>query len=265
MKIIKKAVNIGNGACVYVPREYVGSEVVVILPDSIDDIKKGILNRLIEFMPNILGVYLYGSYVRGEETVDSDVDLLVITKEKDDKIQNVLEDIDVRVVPISDLKKSIKNYPLLIVPILKEAKVLLNPDLLKELKDSKIDFKKFRWNFEDIKRIIKIVEGFVRLDDEDVSPSLIYSLIMRIRVCYLIECLLKNKSFNNKGVEELFLSYGLNENEIKRFFYIYRMVREKEKLIVSIKKEETLNLVNILKIYSKKLEHETKKKIGKGD
>ena len=83
MRLIKKAVEIGNGAAVYVPKEYLGKEIVITLQESVQEIKKRVLTSLIEFMPNILGVYLYGSYARNEQTLDSDIDILVITKEKD--------------------------------------------------------------------------------------------------------------------------------------------------------------------------------------
>jgi predicted nucleotidyltransferase len=263
MRIVKKAVEIGNGAAVYVPKEYGGREVVVILPEGIDEMKKRVLGRLIEYMPNILGVYLYGSYARDEQIEESDLDILVITKEKDTEIKNALNEIDARVMPIEDVKKAIMNYPLFIVPILKEAKVMLNPLLLEELKNIKFDLKKLRWNFEDIKRIIKIIEGFIGLDEKDISPSHIYSLMMRIRVCYLIECLLKNKEFSNEGVKKLLIGYGLGNRETDKFSCIYRAIRNDEKLIAKIDKTEILNLLRILKDYSFKIENETKKKIKK--
>ena len=265
MRLIKKAVEIGNGAAVYVPKEYLGMEIVVTLPDSLEDIKKRVLSNLLGFMPNILGVYLYGSYARHEQEIGSDVDILVVTKEKDANVKNALGDIDARIVPLNELKKTIQNYPVLIMPILKEAQVLLNPVLLDELKNSKIDFRKFNWNFEEIKSLIKIAEEFIELDDEDLPSSFVYSLMMRIRVCYLIECLLKNKPFSNKGVRKLLLNYGLKEKDAGRFFYIYRLVREDEAPKINVKKERMFCLLKILNKYVKKIEDETKKKISKGN
>ncbi|MEK6926581.1 MAG: DUF2080 family transposase-associated protein [Nanoarchaeota archaeon] len=263
MKLIKKAVEIGNGAAVYVPKEYLGKEIVIVLPDSVADLKKRILNKLIDFMPNIIGVYLYGSYARNEQEIDSDIDILIITKEKDNNIKNALESVDARVVPIQELKKTIQNYPLLIMPILREAKILLNPILLEELNSSKIDLRKLNWNFEDIKRIIKIAEGLISMDDKNISSSIVYSLMMRVRVCYVMECFLMNKQFSNEGIKKLFLNSGLNEPEIEKFFHVYRVVRNEENSSIKITKEEVLGLLSILKNYLKKLENETKKKIGK--
>lgn len=263
MQIIRKVIEIGNGAAVYVPKEYRGKEIVIVLPEGICEIKKRVLSRLIEYMPNILGVYLYGSYARDEQVIDSDIDVLIITKEKDNRIKTLFEDIDVRVITLESIKKSIKNLPAIIMPTLKEAKVLLNPVLLNELKNFKIDFRKFKWNFGDIKRILKIIEKFVELDEKDISPTHIYSLIMRVRICYMMETLLKNKSFSNKAIKNLLLNYGLSNRKINKFYSIYRKVRESQKINEKINKEEILELISVVKDYSKRIENETKKKIKK--
>jgi len=263
MKLVKKVIEIGNGAAVYVPKEYSGREVIVILPEGIEEIKKRILYKLIEFMPNIVGVYIYGSYARGEQELGSDIDVLVITKEKDENIKLALKEIDLRVITLDSLKKAVKNQPLLIMSILKEAKPLLNPILLEELSLKKIDFKKFAWHFEDVKRIISIIEKFIEIDEKNISPSHIYSLIMRLRVCYMAESLLKNKPFTNKEFAKLLSQYKLSKNQIEKFINIYRLVRDNKEPKEKISKEEISKLIGILKDYSDKLENETKKKIRK--
>ncbi|MEK6871545.1 MAG: nucleotidyltransferase domain-containing protein [Nanoarchaeota archaeon] len=265
MRIIKKAIEIGNGAAVYIPKEYSGKEIVILLPDGIKEIKNEILQKLIPYMNNIVGVYLYGSYARDEQTLDSDTDVLVITKDKDDDIKKDLQDIDVRVISLENVKKSIKEYPLLIIPILKEAIVLLNPILLEELQTNKIDFRKLKWSFDDIKRIIKIIEEFIKIDENNIAPSHVYSLLMRIRGCYVMECLLKNKKYSNQGVKKRLEEYGLEGRLISTFFEIYRKIREEEQVKIKVNKEEITRLINILKQYSKKIEHETAKKTRKGN
>lgn len=251
----------GNGAAVYVPKEFANREIVILLPEGIEEIQSRVLNRLIEFMPNIMGIYLFGSYARGEQEADSDIDLLVITKEKEDKIKDALKDIDSRIITLDVAKNTLKNTPLLIVPILNEAKTFLNPGLLDELREFKIDYKRFDWNFGDIKRIIKIVEEFVELDSLDISPTHIYSLILRIKVCYIIESILKNRQFSNKSVKELLLKYGLKKEKINEFYKIYREVRENENSNIKVNKDEILELIKITKDYFKRVENETKKKI----
>lgn len=260
MRLIKQVVEIGNGAAVYVPREYIGKEVVIIFPEGIESVKKRILSKLIEFMPNVLGVYLYGSYARGEQDKDSDIDILVITDKKDEKMNKVFDDIDMRIMTLENAKKSIAELPGLIMPILNEASVILNPLLLEELKKYKINYKKFKWNFDDTKRIIKIIEDFAKLDKKNISASHVYSLIMRIRVLNMIEGLIKNKKYSNSVVFEMLERNGLKEDEIERYFEIYKKIRNDEEVREKIGEEEILKLVDILKIYLKKVENEAGKK-----
>ncbi|PIN90336.1 hypothetical protein COU57_03775 [Candidatus Pacearchaeota archaeon CG10_big_fil_rev_8_21_14_0_10_32_14] len=220
------------------------------------------MGGLIQFMPNVMGIYLYGSYARGEETKSSDIDILIIVEEKDEKIKKVMEEeysLDVRIVTLNSLKKSLTTLPLLILPVLKESKVWLNPLLLEELKKHKVDFNKFKWNFDEIKRTIKIIEGFINLDDE-MSSSHIYSLMMRVRLCYIIECLLKEKNFSNAGVKNLLIKNGFESQIVDRFFKIYRGVREENESDERVTKEEIVKLLYFLKGYSHIQENESKKK-----
>lgn len=263
MKIVRKAIEMGNGAAVYVPREYKGRQVLIVLPEGIEEIKKRVLTRLVDFMPNVLGVYLYGSYARGESTRESDIDLLVIAEKKDDRIKACFEDIDVRVLTLESVKNSIRNFPVPIVPILREAEVFLNPLLLEELKQEKIDFRKLKWHFQDIKRIIKITEMFIDIDDKDIDTHNIYSLIMRARVLFMIECLLKNKIFSNEVVKKKLLGYGLNEGVFNNYYQIYQRIRDNGEAKEKINKEEIEKLIKIIKKYSKAMENETKKEARK--
>lgn len=265
MRIVRKAIEMGNGAAVYVPREFKGRSVLIILPEGIEEVKKRVLTRLIDFMPNVLGVYLYGSYAREEEEKNSDVDLLIIVQEKDERIRACLDDIDVRVLTLHGVKDSIRNFPVPIVPMLREARVFLNPLLLEELKKEKINLSKLIWHFYEIKRMIKIIEGFIEIDKKNIDASHVYSLIMRARVLYMIECLLKDKEFSNDGVKKMLLKYGLNEGLFERYYKIYQKIRNDERVDEKISEEEINELIGIIKKYSKKLEDETKKEARKRD
>jgi len=143
MRIIKKAIEIGNGAAVYVPKEYSGKQVVIILPEGIAEIKKRIIEKLTPYMENIIGVYLFGSYARGESNSLSDIDVLIITQDEAKELKQLFEDMDMRITTLGKIKKSIDTFPVITLPILKEAKTIINPALLQELKNSKINYKNF--------------------------------------------------------------------------------------------------------------------------
>lgn len=263
MKIVKNVVEIGNGAAVYVPREYKGKEVLIFLPESIDEIKKRVLTKLTEFMPNVLGVYLYGSYAREEHSKESDSDVLIIVKEKDEKIAGLFDDIDLRVLTLENIKNSIKDFPVPIRIVLEEAVVFLNPILLEDLKKERYNLKGLKWHFEDIKRIIKIIEKFIELDDKDIDASHVYSLIMRARILYMIECLLKEVIFGNKGVKNRLLQYDLDEKLFDYYYQIYQKVKNNEEIKENISRDNIERLMGIIKIYLKEVENETEKKAKK--
>ncbi len=265
MRIIKKAVEIGNGAAVYVPKEYSGKQVVIILPEGINEIKRRIIENLADYMENIVGVYLFGSYARGESHSLSDIDVLVITKEEDKKLKSLFEDMDVRVATLEKIKKSIDVLPAITLPILKEAKTIINPILLEDLKNSKINYKNFRWNFDDIRRTIKLIETFVETDEEDIAISHIYSLFMRLRVCYMIYGLLRNKQFSNAGLRKELIERGLDEKKYDSYYEVYRKVRDDEEAEGKINKEEIKYFISIIRKYASELENEAKKAAGKGN
>ena len=226
MRIIKKAIGIGNGAAVYVPREYSGKQIVIILPEGVNEIKRRVIEKLTDYMENIIGVYLFGSYARGESHSLSDIDVLVITKEEAKELKSIFGDMDVRITTLEKLRKSIANLPAITLPILKEAKTIINPLLLEELKNSRINYKKFKWNFDDIKRTIKLIETFVKIDEKDIALSHIYSLIMRARICYMIQGLIENKKFSNAGLRNELIKRGLDEKKYDNYYEIYQKIRD---------------------------------------
>jgi len=265
MRIIKKAIGIGNGAAVYVPREYSGKQIVIILPEGVNEIKRRVIEKLTDYMENIIGVYLFGSYARGESHSLSDIDVLVITKEEAKELKSIFGDMDVRITTLEKLRKSIANLPAITLPILKEAKTIINPLLLEELKNSRINYKKFKWNFDDIKRTIKLIETFVKIDEKDIALSHIYSLIMRARICYMIQGLIENKKFSNAGLRNELIKRGLDEKKYDNYYEIYQKIRDEEEVEGKINKEEIMNFINIIKKYASELEDESKKAVGKRD
>lgn len=261
MKLIKKAVEIGNGAAIYIPKSYIGQNVTVMLPEEIDAVKSRILSKLSKHLPQVIGLYLYGSYARGEQTPSSDIDVLVVIEKDDAQIKKSLtgENIDVRILKKDSFKKSIKNFPEIIIPMLKEAQPIINLPFLNDLKklSSKMPFK-FSFHIKDAERIIKIVESFINLDGE-IASSHIYSLIMRLRIFFMIETTLKNKNFSNKGFKEKMLSFNLKEKEFDEFYSLYQRVRDDETFESTIEKEKITKLLNITKTYLKEIKNEAKK------
>ena len=68
MELVRKIVRVGNSSGVVLPIEWLNGTAKVELIRKPLNIKKDILEIIDTFLKNVLGVYLTGSYARGEET-----------------------------------------------------------------------------------------------------------------------------------------------------------------------------------------------------
>src|SRR3989344_5300601 len=69
----------GNSGGILLPKEWIGNQVKIVLINRTDEIKKEVINMLSEYLGDILGVYLTGSYSRGDQDKESDIDIIAIT------------------------------------------------------------------------------------------------------------------------------------------------------------------------------------------
>ena len=244
MKIIKKVVEIGNGAAVYVPKEYRNQQVLVILPESIEEIKKTAINKLSIYLPNIIGIYFVGSYARSEQTPKSDIDILVITENLNKRIKD--EPYDIILVSADVLKKQIEENALPIIPMLKEAKVILNSGFISELRNSKLTGKNLRFHIETSKSALNVIEEAIKISEkqkEKMSDNIVYSLILRLREAYIVECLIKNKLWSNKKLIELIREISGREEA----YYGYTRAKNNENDRKKLKIQEAKKIYEYIK------------------
>ena len=148
-KLVQK---FGNSSHVVLPKEYIGRRIKFVTePKTFQDIKSEILEILKPYLENIVGIYLYGSYVRNEQTVESDIDILIL-------------------------------------PVIKEAKTIINPDSLLRYKDYKFTKNNTKPFLDDTKKILELNKKGLELDFE--VGSLVYSLMLRIRGLLMIKLML---------------------------------------------------------------------------
>ncbi|MCX6741696.1 MAG: DUF2080 family transposase-associated protein [Candidatus Pacearchaeota archaeon] len=243
----KQVIKWGNSAGILLSKKWINKEVKVILIDRTNEIKKEVLNILEPYLNEIQGIYLVGSYARGEEQKGSDIDIIVISNNLKKEISS--GKYEVSIYPLKTIKIAIENNPLTILPRLLEAKTILNESLLKEItpelnKISKKDFKTF---FEDTKRMNKMNKTMIWLDKEmkDNSDSTIYSLILRLRGVFIIKCLLKKEKFSNNAFRKWLKSKG--GTDIEEAYRVYRAVRDKKKVgKININLEDVKKLSEIL-------------------
>ena len=236
----------GNSGGILLPKEWIGNQVKIVLINRTDEIKKEVINMLSEYLGDILGVYLTGSYSRGDQDKESDIDIIAITNHIKKEI--ISGKYHISLVTLENLKKTLERNPILVAPRLREAKVIINPLLLKEL--NKIEIKKisFKSYIEETNRIISINQELINLEKDEylTSPEIIYSLILRLRGIYLINGILNNKKYSKRDFLKYLGNSKIDKNQIENIYNIYRNLRDDIKTKNKIKVDNVKLLLSFL-------------------
>lgn len=236
---------IGNGAHVYLPKEMVGQKVLVTLVEkTVEDIEEETINILKPYLNHIKGIYLYGSYARNEQTPDSDIDILVITDSKI-KIKKKINEYEIISATSEQIEKTINNNAVLILPILKEAKPILNQQLIEKYKKEKLTKKNIRWYIETTKSSLLLAKDWIADKDINSIPNIVYPLILRLRGLYLIELLIHNRDYSNKNIINYLVKKGIPTNKAEQLYKMYREHRDNKTI-----SKNSINYEDIEKLYN---------------
>jgi len=234
-QIRKKVARSGNSGAVWVPKQWLGEEIIVTRLETPKlTLEEQIITILLPYLKEISGIFLYGSYSRNEQTQNSDIDLLIITKNKL-KIKNI-KNFDITVVQYNNIKEEIQKNPFLF-NLIQESTPVMNEVLLIELKKIKLNKIKSKPSInqfiESSKSSLGITKEFIELDKLDSeyiqSDSIIYSIILRLRGIFLIKSLNQNKTFSNKE----FKNWVIKKTKLKDYksiYQIYKDVRDNKKI-----------------------------------
>ena len=245
----------GNGGHIVLPKEYIGKRIRFIAePKTFQDIKQEILEILNQHIENIVGVYLYGSYARNEQTIDSDIDILVITSNKL-KIIDKIDNYTIVSTTIEEIDNVLKNNAVLILPIIKEAKTIITPDILNKYKSYKFTKKNTKRFMDNSIKVLQLNKKCLELDFE--IGSLVYSLIVRIRGLLIIRLMLNNKLYSKSLLFDYLENNGFSKNEIGELYRIYTEERNNNK----VKESDIITKVDIGKLLgiAEKLLKDTKR------
>ena len=248
-QLVKRVVSSGNGGAVWVPRSWLGEDIVVIRPKKPKlSIAERILRVLVPYLQDVVGVFLYGSYARDEQDSDSDVDVLVVAKNKFTVKKH--KKMDIKVVELDKLKETMEKNPIMYLSVIREAKAVVNSSLLDDLKKVKVDYKNFKWFIETAIDHVKSSKEFIELDklysEYLASYSVLYSIMLRLRGVFLIKCLIDKKEYSNKLFKKWILKNRISDFEYKVAYSIYRCVRDNKNIKVKIKISPVERLLNIL-------------------
>ncbi|MCX6741721.1 MAG: DUF2080 family transposase-associated protein [Candidatus Pacearchaeota archaeon] len=244
--IVKQAREVGTSAGVLLPRSWLNKQVVVTLFNpSKEKILQDIITCLFEKDLNeeIKGIYLFGSYSRSDFDFNSDIDVLIIT-EKTNRLINH-NNYEMLLVSESSFSKNLPNS-LNYLSILKEAKVILNKELIEKyrLKRYKFNFKK---NLLEINKIFKINKDAVDLCKEkimNIPDGIVYSIVLRLRELYLIKCLLSNKNYHKKDFLEL---------AGDKAYSAYLRIKRDEKELDNLLPDELMDILELSEKWLKEL------------
>ncbi|SRR3989344_1078407 len=185
-KIVKLVRKYGNGAHIVVPIEWIGLEVVV-RPVSIGETIIGVLDENLKYVE---GIYIYGSYARGDYDDLSDIDILILVKKgyrnkilkRIKKIKEIDDRLEVEI--LSDIEDNI----LLVKNAIEEGRIVLDrKGMYNKIKNLKI--KK-----EYITGEIKKLRGYLnQVDIEGDVYDVCYILYYVYRVVSYIAKILKVK------------------------------------------------------------------------
>lgn len=204
-ELIKPIVRVGNSAGVILPREWLNGKVRVELVERPLNIKKDVLEILDDYLEDIIGVYIVGSYARGEQTKESDVDVLVITNKESRRIE--IGKYELIFVKKEDVESELKKNVLPLLPMIKEAKVLMNSDLIEKWKKTELTKKNLKPHIELTKSALKVVDAALKVDDDvgekNAGDAIAYSLVLHLRSLYIISCLKKRKKWSSGGLKDM--------------------------------------------------------------
>ncbi len=204
MKVVKQVVRVGNTGGVLVPREWVHGQAEVKLLEKPLDIEGDILRLLKDHLPDVKGIYLVGSYARGEQTDRSDVDVLVVTGRTSRRIEK--GKYEMILISEKQLEGQLRTNALPLLPMIKEAKPVLNAELLSKYRDTRLSQRNLKWYFETTSSALDVVKAVIALDQDCgdlVSDNTMYSLVLRLRGVFIVECLMQNKIWKTRALLKL--------------------------------------------------------------
>ncbi len=234
----------GNSCHILLPKEYLGRKIrFLVETKTFQDIKSEVIEILKSNLEEIQGIYLYGSYARNEQSQESDIDILVITNNKL-KIIKEVNNYSIISITQAELEKTLKENPILILPIILEGKPLLNAAFIEKYKQYKLTKQNTRKFRVESKKTLEIVKEGLNQDFE--VGSLVYSLILRIRGLLIIRLSKNNVLYSKSQLFNYLKERGLQEDKIKTAYNIHAQEKKGVKVTESsLTKQDIEQLIKV--------------------
>jgi len=258
MAMIKTVKNYGNSGGVYVPRSWVGGKAKIelieepIKPET--DILKNIPNP-----EHLISAILYGSYVRNESTDKSDVDIILVMDEdaKDMKIPIELKrqkNYDIQIKTEKEVRNAMVHDPIFHKVIMDESKAILNNKFLDSLRKEKTNESNMKVRISLAESSLNIIKNLAVDGD---CKNLIYPLMLHVKEIFLMECIIKNKKYSLKSLENEAAVFGISRKELANTMNIYRAARD-DKMMPKYTTSNDI-IFRLIKFLEKKIDYVKKK------
>jgi len=236
-EMVKPIIRVGNSAGVLLPRAWLHGKARVLLIEEKLNPEREIFDILSDYLGDIKSLAIVGSYARGEQTAESDVDVLAITHFTNSRIK--LGKYDIILISEGKLKDALDDNILPLLPMLREAKPLINKEFIDRYSKEIVTKKNLSFHFETTKSAMSVVWADIELKREQgkkyVEDASAYSLILRLRELYIVECLLRNKKWSKREFLRLIKKVAGN---IVAYNGYLRVKDNKKKGIASLLLEE---------------------------
>jgi len=216
--VIKEVMDRGHSGGIYLPKAWIGQRVVV-QPLSVKDYVIGALSPYLE---DVSGVFLYGSYARGEETGESDIDVLVVSEKALPHREGL---INIESGSLEEIKKKIKKDPVGYYSIVQECVPVINAPLLKELKEVEPDDRNLSAYYELAESVLKISEHILNVKDADYT-GVIRSLVLRLRGLYILRCRLRKERYTAQELNDYVVGKGIDADVFDKIYSVYKAATE---------------------------------------
>jgi len=227
-EIIKPIIKVGNSAGIILPKSMVGGKARVEIIENPINIKEDIIKILEDQLQNIKGIYLTGSHARNEQTEKSDIDIIAITNDINKKIEK--GKYNILLLSEKSLSDTLEKNILPLLPMIKEAKTLINSSLLEKYQKTKITKKNIKAYLEITESALEINRSFIELEEKNVSDSIAYSLIISLRSADIIDCLKTNKKWTNKDLKMLIKKISGSTNSYESYLRIKNNLNTKKEI-----------------------------------
>lgn len=179
-------------------------------------------------LPHIDSIMLYGSRVRGDHREDSDYDILIVTDgrllfSEEDEERLKRQGFQVNEGYETELRQEIREAPVFIVPVLREAWPIFN----KRVKRSLLRSYRKENLLKDLSRISDEILQILGADAStpDMRRSILYVSFARGRHLYLMETLLQNRPVSTSDwLERMGGAWQMDRPEIENLHKLYKEI-----------------------------------------